>query len=709
MTCRSVTSPALLLTTMLATTSLPAAESAGNPFFTPSPLPFNYPPFDRIRDEHFAPAFDAGMAAQLAEVRAIADNPAPPTFENTLVALEKSGQILERAQIVFFSLVAADTNDARNRLRSEYAPRFAAHDDAILLDEKLFARIEALYQRRHDLGLDAEAVRLIERRYSDFVRAGAKLSATGKERLKAINAELAALASQFNQNVLDEANASAVVVDDVRQLDGLTEAQVTAAAEEARSRGLVGKYVLTLVNTTGQPVNSQLTSRELRRRVHEASVSRGSRGGPYDNREIIARTMKLRAERAALLGYPDYASYGLEDQTARTPAAVNDMLRRLAPAAVANARREAAELQAVIDREGGGFELAAWDWDFFSEKVRKEKFSFDESELKPYLELTNVLEKGVFYAANRLYGLTFRRRTDLPVYHPDVWVYEVFDADGKPLAIFITDMYARKSKRGGAWMNDYVPQSHLLGRRPVVANHLNVPKPPPGEPTLLTWDEVTTAFHEFGHALHGMFSDVKYPYFSGTNVPRDFVEFPSQVNEMWADWPEVLRNYAVHHRTGEPMPQALLDKVIAAQKFNQGYATTEYLAAALLDQRWHQLPADQVPGADQLLDFEARVLREEGVDFTPVPPRYRTTYFSHIMGGYQAGYYAYIWAEVLDADTQRWFEQNGGLTRENGERFRRRLLARGGSVDAMTLFRDFAGREPRIEPLLEKRGLMPVR
>jgi peptidyl-dipeptidase Dcp len=708
MASRTPTSSALLLTTMLATTSLPAAESAENPFFAPSPLPFNYPQFDRIRDEHFAPAFEAGMAQQLAEVRAIADNPEPPTFENTLVALEKSGQVLERAQIVFFALVAADTNDTRNRLRGEYAPRFAAHNDAILLDGKLFARIEALYQKRHELGLDAEAVRLVERRYSDLVRAGAKLSAADKERLKAINAELASLSSQFSQNVLDEVNASAVVVEDVRELDGLTTAQVEAAAAEAKSRGLDGKYVLTLLNTTGQPVNSQLTSRALRRRVHEASVARGSRGGPYDNRAIVARTMKLRAERAALLGYPDYASYGLEDQTARTPAAVNDMLRRLAPAAVANARREAAELQALIDREGGGFSLAAWDWDFYSEKVRREKFAFDESQLKPYLELTNVLEKGVFHAANRLYGLTFRRRHDLPVYHPDVWVYEVFDADGKPLALFIADMYARSSKRGGAWMNDYVPQSRLLGLKPVVANHLNIPKPPPGEPTLLTWDEVTTAFHEFGHALHGMFSDVEYPYFSGTNVPRDFVEFPSQVNEMWADWPEVLRNYAVHYRTGEPMPQELLEKVVAAQKFNQGHATTEYLAAALLDQRWHQLAADAVPDADGVLEFEARALKEEGVDFAPVPPRYRTTYFSHIMGGYQAGYYAYIWAEVLDADTQRWFEENGGLTRANGERFRQKLLSRGGSVDAMTLFRDFAGREPRIEPLLEKRGLVPA-
>src|SRR5690606_30754311 len=413
---------------------------------------------------------------------------------------------------------------------------------------------------------------------------------------------------------------------------GLTPAQIEAAAGEAKSRGLDGKYVLTLLNTTGQPVNVQLTHRALRQRVHEASVTRGSRGGPHDNREIVARTMQLRAKRAALLGFPDYATDGLEDQTARTPAAVNGMLRQLAPAAVANARREAADLQARIRQEGGDFELAPWDWDFYTEKVRVEKFAFDEAQLKPYLELTNVLEKGVFFAANRLYGLTFKRRTDLPVYHPDVWVYEVADADGQPLALFIADMYARRSKRGGAWMNAHVPQSRLLGQRPVVANHLNITKPPAGEPTLLTWDEVITAFHEFGHALHGMFSQVEYPYFSGTSVPRDFVEFPSQVNEMWADWPSILANYARHHETGEPMPQELLDKVVATAKFNQGFATTEYLGAATIDQRWHQIGPEQVPSAEAVMQFEADALAANAIAYAPVPPRYRTPYFSHIMG-----------------------------------------------------------------------------
>jgi peptidyl-dipeptidase Dcp len=682
-----------------------APSSAANPFFAPSPLPLNYPQFDRIRDADFAPAFDLGMTTQLAEVRAIAENRQPPTFENTVVALEKSGQILERATTVFFSLVGVDVNDARNTLRSEYAPRFAAHMDAIQLDSQLFARIQALHDQRDALDLDAEARRLIERYYSDFVRAGARLSGDEKERLRGMNAELATLESQFSQNVLDEVNASALVVDDVDQLDGLSPAQIAAAAAEGESRGLQGKYVLTLLNTTGQPLEPQLHDRSLRQRLHEASIQRGSQGGRFDNRQIISRTMQLRAERAALLGYASHAAYSLEDQTAGTPAAVNGMLRQLAPAAVANAKREAAALQARISREGGQFSLAPWDWAYYSEKVRVEQYAFDAARIKPYLELNNVLENGVFHAANQLYGLTFRRRSDLPVYHPDVRVYDVFEADGTQLAIFIADLYARKSKRGGAWMNSYVSQSALTGYQPVVGNHLNIPKPPEGGPTLLTWDEVITAFHEFGHALHGMFSKVQYPYFSGTAVPRDFVEFPSQVNEMWADWPDVLKNYAKHYLTGEPMPAELLQKVVAASKFNQGFATTEYLGAALLDQRWHQAGAAQVPEAVGVMAFETAALAAEGILYPPVPPRYRTPYFSHIMGGYAAGYYAYIWAEVLDANSEDWFRSHGGMTRANGEHFRRSLLSRGGSVDASQLFRTFAGQDPGIAPLLEKRGL----
>ncbi|WP_368563692.1 M3 family metallopeptidase [Pseudoxanthomonas sp. UTMC 1351] len=683
---------------------------AANPFFAESPLPLHYPQFDKIKDSDYAPAFDAGMAEQLKEVEAIANNSDAPTFENTIIALEKSGQVLDRATTVFFALVGADTNDARNKLRADYSTKFAAHGDAINLNPKLFARVKALYDKRDSLGLDAEGVRLVERYHTNFVRSGANLSETDKTKLKDMNGELAALGSKFSDNVLKEVNASALVVDDAKELDGLTEAQIATAAELAKKRGLEGKYLLTLLNTTGQPPESQLTNRALRQRLHEASVRRGSRGGEFDNTQIISRIMKLRADRAKLLGYPNHAAYGLEDQTARTPEAVNAMLGKLAPAAVANAKREGADLQAMIDKEQAAkgqptFKLEPWDWAFYTEKVRAEKYNFDESQLKPYFELNNVLENGVFYAATQLYGLTFKKRTDLPVYHPDVTVYDVFDADGSQLAIFIADMYARDSKRGGAWMNSYVSQSALSGYKPVVANHLNIPKPPAGEPTLLTWDEVTTAFHEFGHALHGMFSNVKYPYFSGTSVPRDFVEYPSQVNEMWADWPSILQNYAKHYQTGAPLPQELLDKVIAASKFNEGFKTTEYLGAAMLDQRWHQITADKVPDAAGVMKFETNALTADGINYPPVPPRYKTPYFSHIMGGYSAGYYAYIWSEVLDANSVEWFKNNGGLKRENGDHFRKTLLSQGGSQDAMKIFRDFAGHDPKIEPLLEKRGL----
>ncbi|NIJ72892.1 MULTISPECIES: M3 family metallopeptidase [unclassified Xanthomonas] len=686
------------------------AATQANPFFAESPLPLHYPQFDKIKDSDFAPAFDAGMAQQLKEIQAIADQQAKPTFDNTIVAMEKSGQVLDRATTVFFNLVGADTNDTRKQLQAEYAGKLAAHRDAIALNPKLFARIQTLYDTRNQLGLDAEGVRLIEKYHSDFVRDGAKLNDADKTKLKAMNAELAELGTKFSQNVLAEVNAAAVVVDDVKQLDGLSDAQIAAAAEAAKARKLDGKYVIALLNTTGQPPLAQLKDRALRQKIYEASVSRGSHGGPYDNTALVSRIMTLRADRAKLLGYPNHAAYSLETQTAKTPEAVNAMLGKLAPAAVANAKREAADLQAMIDQEQKAagkpsFKLEAWDWAYYTEKVRQAKYDFDEAQLKPYFELKNVLENGVFYAANQEYGLTFKQRTDLPTYRDDVLVYDVFDADGSQLAIFIADMYARESKRGGAWMSSYVSQSALTGDKPVVANHLNIPKPPAGQPTLLTWDEVTTAFHEFGHALHGMFSNVKYPYFSGTSVPRDFVEFPSQVNEMWADDPAILKHYAKHYQSGAPMPQALLDKVVATAKFNQGFATTEYLGAAMLDQRWHQLSAGQVPPASGVMDFEAKALAADGIAYAPVPPRYRTPYFSHIMGGYAAGYYAYIWSEVLDANTQQWFKQHGGLSRANGDRFRKTLLSRGGSVDAMQLFQDFAGHAPQIEPLLEKRGL----
>ncbi|MGY1457269.1 MULTISPECIES: M3 family metallopeptidase [unclassified Luteimonas] len=704
-------SPALAQSTPDAEPAMSASADAlkGNPFAVESTLPLQYPHFDRIRDEHFAPAFDAGMAEQLAEVRAIADNPEPPTFENTILPLETNGKTLGRAMRVFFNLVGTDTNDARKKLQADYSAKFAAHRDAISLDPKLFARIKTLHDNRADLGLDAEGVRLVEEYYKDLVRAGAALDETQKARLKEINGELAQLGTTFSQNVLAEVNDSAVVVDTAAELDGLTPEQIEVAANAAKARGHEGKYVITLLNTTGQPPLPQLNNRELRQRIHEASVVRGARGNQWDNREIVATVLKLRAERAKMLGFDTYADYVLDGETAKTTDAVNAMLGQLAPAAVANARSEAAKLQAMIDAEQAAkgkptFQLEAWDWAYYTEKVRKAEYDFDESQLKPYLEMRNVLENGVFFAATQLYGITFKERTDLPKYHADTWVYDVFNADGSPLSIFIFDPYARDSKRGGAWMNSYVSQSGLEDTLPVVANHQNIPKPQAG-PTLLTWDEVTTMFHEFGHALHGMFSDVKYPYFSGTSVPRDFVEFPSQVNEMWADWPSILANYAKHHETGEPMPQALLDKVVATAKFNQGFATTEYLGAAMLDQYLHQLPADKLPAAKDVLATEAAALEAAGLDFAAVPPRYRTTYFSHIMGGYAAGYYAYIWSEVLDANTVAWIEENGGLTRANGDRFRATLLSQGGSKDALQLFTDFSGKDPDIQPLLVKRGL----
>ncbi len=686
-----------------------ATAGTSNPFFVESPLPLRYPQFDKIKDSDFAPGFDRGMADQLKEVAAIVDNAEAPTFDNTILALEKSGQILSRTSTVFFSLVGVDTNDARKAIQAEYAPKLAAHRDAIALNPKLFERIQALYDTRDSLGLDAEGVRLIERYHTDFVRAGAKLSEADKVRLKAINGEQAKLGTQFSQNVLAEVNDSAVVVDTKEELAGLTDEQIAAAAAAAKDKGLDGKYLIALLNTTGQPPEAQLQNRALRERLHKTSVARGSRGNKYDNTAIVSQVLKLRAEKATMLGYPTYAAYVLADETAKTPEAVNAMLTQLAPPAVANAKHEGAALQAMIDKEQAAkgeptFQLEPWDWAYYTEKVRAEKYDFDESQLKPYFEMKNVLENGVFYAAGQLYGLTFKQRTDLPVYNPDVLVYDVFNADGTQLAIFLADMYARPSKRGGAWMNSYVDQSALTGNLPIVANHLNITKPASG-PTLLTWDEVTTAFHEFGHALHGMFSNVEYPYFSGTSVPRDFVEFPSQVNEMWSDWPSVLANYAKHYQTGEPMPKALLDKVLASSKFNQGFATTEYLGAAMLDQSWHQVGADKIPAADGVMAFEAAALKANGTDYAPVPPRYRTPYFSHIMGGYAAGYYAYIWSEVLDANTVQWIKANGGLTRANGDRFRQTLLSQGGSKDALQLFRDFTGAEPAIEPLLERRGL----
>jgi peptidyl-dipeptidase Dcp len=682
----------------------PAAALAGNPLATASSLPFQYPAFDKIKDEHFIPAFKEGMRIQLKEVEAIANNKAAPSFDNTIVAMEKSGALLTRVQTVFYNLQGANTNDKLDAVDSEMSPKLAAHSDAIFLNPKLWSRVKSLYEKRESLKLDAESKHLLERYYTDFVRAGAQLSDADKAKLKVINGDIAKLQTAFTQNVLKETNASALVVDSRAELAGMSDAAIDAAAAAAKAKGLDGKFLVAVVNTSGQPPLAELTNRATREKLMALSLARGSHGGEFDSRELVLKIAKARADKAALLGYANFAAYSLEDQTAHDTAAVNKLLGELAKPAVNNAKKEAADLQAVVDAEKGGFQIGAADWAYYTDKVRAQRFAFDENQLKPYFELDNVLVNGVFYAAGKLYGLSFKERKDLPVYNPDVRVFDVFDADGKQLAIFIADMYARSNKQGGAWMNEYVSQSALNGTHSVVANHLNIPNPPAGEPTLLTYDEVKTAFHEFGHALHGMFSNVKYPRFSGTSVPRDFVEYPSQVNEMWAVWPEVLTNYAKHYKTGAPMPKELLDKVIASKKFNQGFMTTEYLAASLLDQRWHQLTPAQIP--TDVLGFEAQSLKEMGVDFAPVPPRYRTTYFSHsFSGGYSAGYYAYLWSEKLDADTVEWFKENGGLQRKNGDWFRVKLLSRGGTDDAMNLFRNFRGRDPVIEPLLERRGL----
>ena len=608
---------------------------------------------------------------------------------------------------VFFNLTSAHTNDELDRIDADISPKLSAYNDAIVLDARLFGRVRALYEQRATLGLDAESQRLLERYYVNFIRAGAQLSDADKDKLKAYNEQLAKLTTQFQQNVLKETNDSAVVVDTRAELDGLDDSAIAAAAAAAKAKGLDGKFILKLQNTSGQPALTVLKNRALRERLYKASIERGNRGNDADNKPVVAAIVQARADRARLLGYPSHAAYQLEDTTAKTTAAVNKLLGQLAAPAVGNARREAADMQKIIDAQRGGFKLAAWDWAYYAEAVRKQRYDLDESEIKPYFELRSVLENGVFYAAHELYGLSFSERTDLPKYHPDIRTFEVFH-DGKALGIFIFDPFKRDSKRGGAWMNSYVDQSALFGYKPVVANHLNITKPADGQPVLLTSDEVQTTFHEFGHALHGLFSNVRYPLFSGTSVPRDFVEYPSQANEMWATWPQVLANYAKHYQTGEPMPLALVAKIQAAEKFNQGFATTEYLSASLLDQVWHQLSPEQARVSD-VAAFEQRALASAGVDYAPVPPRYRTTYFSHTFsGGYSAGYYSYIWSEVLVADTDNWFKENGGLKRENGDWYRERLLSRGGSVEAMQLYRDFRGRDPIIEPLLERRGLTPA-
>jgi peptidyl-dipeptidase Dcp len=672
-----------------------------NPFFEPSTLPFGLPPFDKIKDEHYRPAFDKGLEEHLAEITAVADNPDPATFENTLIPLERGGQILERVASVFFNKSSADSNDYTNELEEDMAPLLAAHSDAIRLNPRLYARIASLYTRRDILGLDAESVYLIERYYTEFTVAGAGLSDEDKATLMEYNQTLATLGTRFEKNLLSDTNDLAIVIDDVKELDGLSEGEISAAAEAAKERGLDGKYLVTLVLYTGHPYLDALTNRDVRERIMTASRARGARGGEFDNRDLVLEITKIRAQRAALLGFPNHAAVVTSDETARTPEAVDAMLKRLAPPAARNAKAEQKDLQDII---GDAFELKSWDWAFYTEKVRKAKYDVDTSEMRPYFEAERVLQDGVFFAAIKVYGVTFKERRDLVGYHPDVRIFEVSNEDGSPVGLFLYDLYTRDSKRGGAWMNPLISQNTLLGSPTVVVNNHNVPKPAAGSPTLLTYDQVETLFHEFGHALHGLFAHVTYPKFAGTNVFRDFVEFPSQVNEMWMLWPEVLANYAVHHETGEPMPQEFVDKLQASSSFNEGFTTSEYLTAALLDQAWHRIgPVDAITDVEK---FETDAIASFGLDNPAVPSRYYSSYFAHTFsGGYDAGYYSYIWSEVLDADTVDWFKENGGMTRANGDRFRERLLGVGGSKDPLAAFRDFRGRDAEIEPLLKRRGL----
>jgi peptidyl-dipeptidase Dcp len=675
-----------------------------NPFFSESTLPFHYPPFDKIKDSDYAPAFERGMADQLAEIDAIAENPEKPTFDNTIVAMERSGRLYGRVAAVFDDMNQCNTDDAIDAVDTEMAPKRAAHNDAIYLNAKLFARVRELYDERASLGLDAESLRLLEKYHEDFVLAGANLSPADQQKLRKLNARIAALETTFSQNTLKERNASTVYVRDRSELAGLSDDEIAGAAQTAKDDHHDGEYAIAIKNTTGQPVLESLQNRALREKIMQVSLARGSHGGPYDNQQTVAELTRARAEKGILLGFDSFAAYRVANQTARTVSAIDGLLAQLVGPAVAKSKREAADMQAIVDREHGGFQIDASDWAMYSEKVRRERYAYDESQLRPYFELNSVLFNGVFFAANKLYGVTFKERHDLPVYQPDVRTFQVYDADGKPLAILIEDFYARPSKHGGAWMNEFVSQSGLFGYQAVVGNHHNIPKPAPGEPTLLTFDEVVTLFHEFGHGLHGIFSNVKYPYFAGTQVPRDFVEYPSQVNEMWASFPDVLRNYAKHYKTGEPIPQALLDKVLAAEKFNQGFATLEYLKATLLDQAWHTLKPDQVP--TDVPAMEAATFKKYGADFEPVPPRYRSTYFSHAMtADYAAGYYSYIWADVLVADSIEWFKNHGGLLRSSGDHFRATVLSHGGSVEAMDLFKEFTGSGPEVGPLIRHRGL----
>jgi peptidyl-dipeptidase Dcp len=683
----------------------PAEFGPSNPFYAPSTLPFHAPPFDKIKDADYQPAIEAGIAQSIAENEAIANDPAAPTFENTIVAMERSGRLIDRAMSAFNGVSGADMNPVLQKTQDEIAPKLAAMQDAILLNAKLFARVEKIYNERQSLKLDPEALRLVEYDYQQFVRAGARLSDADKAELKKLNEEEANLTTAFISKLLAATKAAAYSTKDKAALAGLTDAQVAAAADAAKGRRVEG-YVIPLQNTTQQPDLQDLTNRDTRKTLFDDSWTRAERGDANDTRAIIARLAQLRAQKAKLLGYPNYAAWKLTNQMAKTPQAALKFMDALVPASTAKAEGEGKDIQALIDKQNGGFKLEPWDWNFYAEQVRKAKYDLDESQIKPYFELNNVLHNGVFYAATQLYGITFKQRTDIPVYNPDVQVYEVFDADGKPLALWYCDYFKRDSKNGGAWMDSFVGQSKLLGTLPVVFNVANFTKPAPGEPALLSYSDVTTMFHEFGHALHGMFANTTYPSLSGTSVPRDFVEFPSQFNEHWALNPKVFANYAKHYKTGEPMPAELVAKIKKSQTFNQGYMLTELLAAAQLDMQWHTLGADApLQDPDK---FETAALEKVHMALSTVPPRYRSSYFMHIWGnGYGAGYYAYLWCEMLDDDAYQWFEDHGGLTRANGDRLRKMILSIGNTEDLEKAFVAWSGREPDTKPMLKDRGLLP--
>jgi peptidyl-dipeptidase Dcp len=691
-------------------TLLGLSPALAGPFDVPSTLPYQAPRFDIIKDGDYQPAFEAGMKQQLGEVAAIANSAAAPTFDNTIVAMEQSGRMLERVGNAFSGVVQANTNPALDKVQTIEAPKLAAHNDAIYLNPKLFARVKALYDTRASLKLNSEALQVLTLYYRQFVHAGANLSAADKVRLQQINKQDASLETDFQQRLVAAAKAGALVVSDKAQLAGLSDAEIANAAQAAKGRGLAGKYVLPLQNTTQQPLLTSLSDRAVREKLFNNSWTRTEKGDKNDTRAIISQLAMLRGEKAKLLGYPNYAAYVLYDQMAQTPQAVEKFIRQLVPATRNKAAEEAKLIQAAIDKDavngkGGHFDLKPWDWQLYAEKVRKARYDLDEEALKPYFELHKVLEDGVLYAATRLYGITFKKRTDIPVYHPDVMVYEVFDHDGSKLGLMYFDYFKRDNKSGGAWMSNFVGQSKLRGLRPVIYNVANFTKPAPGQPALISFDDASTMFHEFGHALHGLFADQTYPLVSGTNVARDFVEFPSQFNEHWALYPDVLKHYAVNYKTGAPIPQSLVDKIKASENWGQGYALGELLAASQLDMQWHTLP----PGSPkQDVDvFETRALKNTGTDFANVPTRYRSSYFLHIWAnGYASGYYAYQWTVMLDDDAYAWFTAHGGLTRANGQRFRDLILSRGHTMDYGPMFRAFYGKDPDIGPMLEHRGLV---